>query len=156
MPFWQFFRNRLIGWIGHALLVQPSKTAHRIFFLFYIYFFIYSLKYANIVISSNSSFGHSDLDPSSVFKAKLCRYVHICRQIHSLNYVFSVLHKFEFSFLSLTNDVNCQLAEKQMKNYSCKNYAKPYNTALIIYEQTLVTIPFVKSNCKRSSSVDFL
>ena len=34
MPFGQFFRNRLIGWIGHALLVQPSKTAHRIFFSF--------------------------------------------------------------------------------------------------------------------------
>ena len=28
MPFWQFFRNRLIGWIGHALLVQPSKNYH--------------------------------------------------------------------------------------------------------------------------------
>ena len=23
--FWQFFKNWLIGWIGHALLVQPSK-----------------------------------------------------------------------------------------------------------------------------------
>ena len=27
----QIGRNWLIGWIGHALLVQPSKTAHRIF-----------------------------------------------------------------------------------------------------------------------------
>jgi hypothetical protein len=24
VPFWQFFRNWLIGWIGHALVVQPS------------------------------------------------------------------------------------------------------------------------------------
>ena len=24
--------NRLIGWIGHALLEQPSKTTHKIFF----------------------------------------------------------------------------------------------------------------------------
>ena len=31
MPFRQFFRNRPIGWIGHALLVQPSISAHRIF-----------------------------------------------------------------------------------------------------------------------------
>ena len=29
MPFWQFFRNWLIGWIGHALLVQPSISDHR-------------------------------------------------------------------------------------------------------------------------------
>ena len=29
MPFWQFLRNWLIGWIGHALLVQPSISAHR-------------------------------------------------------------------------------------------------------------------------------
>ena len=27
--FWQFFRNWLICWIGHALLVQPSISAHR-------------------------------------------------------------------------------------------------------------------------------
>ena len=66
MPFWQFFRNRLIGWIGHALLVQPSKTAHRIFFLFYILIFIYFFKYETIVRSSAWSFGHSDPDPSSV------------------------------------------------------------------------------------------
>ena len=26
MPSWLFFRNRPIGWIGHALLVQPSKS----------------------------------------------------------------------------------------------------------------------------------
>ena len=38
MPFWQFFRNWLIGWIGHALLVQPSKTAPRIFFSFILKF----------------------------------------------------------------------------------------------------------------------
>ena len=25
---WQFSRKRLIGWIGHALLVQPSISAH--------------------------------------------------------------------------------------------------------------------------------
>ena len=29
MPFWKFFRNWLIGWICHALLVQPSICAHR-------------------------------------------------------------------------------------------------------------------------------
>ena len=44
MPFWQFFRSRLIGWIGHALLVQSSKTAYRIMLLFYILinFFTYT------------------------------------------------------------------------------------------------------------------
>ena len=26
MPCWQFFRNQLIGWIGHAMLVQPLKS----------------------------------------------------------------------------------------------------------------------------------
>ena len=66
MPFWQFFRNRLIGWIGHALLVQPSKTAHRIFFLFYILIFVYFFKYETIVRNSAWSFGHSDPDLSSV------------------------------------------------------------------------------------------
>ena len=65
MPFWQFFRNRLIGWIGHTLLVQPSKTVHRIFFLIYI--LIYFFKYETVVRSSAWSFGHSDPDPSSVF-----------------------------------------------------------------------------------------
>ena len=29
MTFWQFFRNWRIGWIGHALSVQPSISAHR-------------------------------------------------------------------------------------------------------------------------------
>ena len=29
MPFWQFSRNRLIGWNSQALLVQPSISAHR-------------------------------------------------------------------------------------------------------------------------------
>ena len=68
MPIWQFSRNRLIGWIGHALLVQPSKTAHRIFFfLFYTLIFIYFIKYETIVRSSTWSFGHLDPDPSSVF-----------------------------------------------------------------------------------------
>ena len=67
VPFRQFFRNRLIGWIGHALLVQPSKTAHRIFFLyFYFSIFINFLKYETIVRSSAWSFGHSD--PSSVLQ----------------------------------------------------------------------------------------
>ena len=33
MPFRKFFKNRPIGWIGHALLVQPSIAAHRIFSL---------------------------------------------------------------------------------------------------------------------------
>ena len=43
MPFWQFLRNRLNGWIGHALLVQPSKMAHGIFFslLYLIFSFIF-------------------------------------------------------------------------------------------------------------------
>jgi hypothetical protein len=39
VPFWQFFRNQLISWIGHALLVQPSISAHKIFFsIFYFDF----------------------------------------------------------------------------------------------------------------------
>jgi hypothetical protein len=54
--FGNFTRNQLIGWIGHALLVQPCKTAHRIFFLFYILIFIYFLKYETIVRSSAWSF----------------------------------------------------------------------------------------------------
>ena len=29
MPFWKFSWNRPIGWNGHALLVQPSISAHR-------------------------------------------------------------------------------------------------------------------------------
>ena len=29
MPFWQFLINWLIGWIGHALLMQPSISVHR-------------------------------------------------------------------------------------------------------------------------------
>ena len=64
MPFWQFFRNWLIGWIGHALSVQPFKTAHKIFF--YVSIFINFFKYETIVRSSASSFGHSDPDPSCV------------------------------------------------------------------------------------------
>ena len=32
-----------IGWIGHALLVQPSKPAHRIFFLFSLLILIFFL-----------------------------------------------------------------------------------------------------------------
>ena len=67
MPFWQFFRNWLIGcigWIGQALLMQPSKTANRIFFLFYI--LIYLLQYeTNVRSISALPFGHSDPDPSS-------------------------------------------------------------------------------------------
>ena len=52
MPFWQFFRNRLNGWIGHALLVcKPSKTVHRIFFLCYSLLFIYFFEYETIVRS---------------------------------------------------------------------------------------------------------
>ena len=65
VPVWQFLRNRLIGWIGHAQLVQPSKTAHRIFFVCYI--FIYVFKYETVDRSSTWSFGHPDPDPSSVF-----------------------------------------------------------------------------------------
>ena len=64
MPFWQFFRNRLIGWIGHALLVQPCKTENSskdFFPLLYLFFL------NEIIVRSNVwSFGHSDPDPSSV------------------------------------------------------------------------------------------
>ena len=38
VPFWQFFRNRLIGWIGHALLRQPSICTPKIIFSIFIYF----------------------------------------------------------------------------------------------------------------------
>ena len=44
VPFWQFLKNRLIGWIGwigHALLVQPSKTAHIFFSLLYLNFHLF-------------------------------------------------------------------------------------------------------------------
>ena len=58
----------LIGWIGHALLVQPSETAR--WFLFF-YIFIYFLKHETIVRSSASSFGHSDSDPGRVLS-----YIH--------------------------------------------------------------------------------
>ena len=63
MPFWQFFRK---GWDGHALLVQPSISAHR--------------KWPEMIVSASTnqvwtkitirsyawSFGHSDPDPSNV------------------------------------------------------------------------------------------
>ena len=65
--FGNFTRNRLIGWIGHALLVQPSKTAHRIFFSLLYLIFLYFFRYETIVRSSAWCFGHSDPDPSSVF-----------------------------------------------------------------------------------------
>ena len=66
MLLWQFLRNQLIGWIGQALLVQPTISAHRIFFLFYILILIYFFEYETIVRSSAWSFGHSGPDPSSV------------------------------------------------------------------------------------------
>ena len=61
------FRNRLIGWIGYALLVQPSKTAHRIFFPFYIQNFTSFFKYETIAIVRRSAWScsHSDPDPCS-------------------------------------------------------------------------------------------
>ena len=43
--FWQFFRNQLIDWIGHVLLVQHSKTTHTIFFRFYTLIFIGFFEY---------------------------------------------------------------------------------------------------------------
>jgi hypothetical protein len=45
-------KNRLIGWIGHTLLMQPSKIAHRIFSLFYIFFLISFFKYETIGLLS--------------------------------------------------------------------------------------------------------
>ena len=71
MPFWQFLRNWLIGWIGHALLVQPSISAHR--------------KWPEMVVSASTnqvwtkitvrsyawSFGHSDPDPSNVINVSM-------------------------------------------------------------------------------------
>ena len=62
----EFFKKLVIGWIGPALLVQPSKTAHRIFFSL-LYFNLFFFKYETIVRNS-ASFGHSDPDPSSVAK----------------------------------------------------------------------------------------
>jgi hypothetical protein len=38
VPFWEFFRNWLIGWIGHALLVQPSKKVFSFIFFFFSFF----------------------------------------------------------------------------------------------------------------------
>ena len=35
---WQFFRNWLSGWVGHTLLVQPSKRLADFFFSFIIQF----------------------------------------------------------------------------------------------------------------------
>ena len=72
MPFWQFFRNQLIAWIGHALLVQPLKRLINFFFLFYI--LIYFFKYETIVRSSAWSVGHSDPDPSSVTTYLICMH----------------------------------------------------------------------------------
>jgi hypothetical protein len=48
--------------------VQPSETAHRIFFFSFIFIFKISFffKYETIFRSSGWSFGHSDPDPSSV------------------------------------------------------------------------------------------
>ena len=46
---WDYFKNR------------PQER----FFVFYIFIFIYFLKYETIVRSRASSFGHSDPDPSS-------------------------------------------------------------------------------------------
>ena len=102
MSFWQFFRNRLIGWIGHAPLVQPSKTAHRIFFLFYIdiLILINIFTYETIVRSSVWSFGHSDPDLSSVVHVllfgfrnlKLSKYCEIIRfLVHEIIVVSSLL-----------------------------------------------------------------
>ena len=47
---WDYFKNR------------PQERL----FVFYIFVFIFFLKYETIVRSSASSFGHSDPDPSSV------------------------------------------------------------------------------------------
>ena len=85
--FVNFCRNRLIGWIGHALLVQPTKTAYRIFFLFYILIFF---KYETIVRISASSFGHSNPDPSSVRK-EFCPLTLISYQPTSISLVIEFL-----------------------------------------------------------------
>ena len=48
----------MIGWIGNALLVQPSISAHWIFFsIFYFNFHYFFFKYETIVLQSvqNSS-----------------------------------------------------------------------------------------------------
>ena len=74
VPFGQFFRNWLIGWIGHALLVQPSKTTHRIFF-----FLSFIFQFSFIFLNSD----HSDPDPSNVVKHILCYMV--CKYIVTLH-----------------------------------------------------------------------
>jgi hypothetical protein len=61
--FGNFTRNWLIGWIGHALLVQPSKTVH---LYFNLHLFFLNMKPLSKVAPGVFSFGHSDLDPSSV------------------------------------------------------------------------------------------
>ena len=57
--------------IGHALLVQSSKTDRRIFFS-RLYIYIFFLKYETIVRSSSYYFGDSDPDPSSVLYVTVC------------------------------------------------------------------------------------
>ena len=79
------FRNQLSGWIGQALLVQPSKTARGIFFsLLYFNFHFFFLKYETIVRSSTWSFGHSDPDPSSLItKLFFFNSVHLAKTLFS-------------------------------------------------------------------------
>ena len=63
--FGNFTRNWLIGWIGHALLVQPSKTTHRFFSLLYFHFHFFFV-YETIVSRNGLSLGYSERDTSSV------------------------------------------------------------------------------------------
>ena len=86
MPFLQFFRNWLIGWIGHALLVQPSKTAHRIFFYFNFNLFFTS---ETMVRSSAWSFGHSDPVLLQKWFHRIVLF-HFCRYYVSLLTFFKI------------------------------------------------------------------
>ena len=102
MPFWQFFRNRLIGWIGHALLMQPSTTTCWFFFLFHNLIFIYFFEYETVVRSSGLSFSDSDPDPSSVngLPFALCKYISNSRSWSSKGR-FHYLYIFFLQFLHI-------------------------------------------------------
>ena len=105
VPFCQFLRNWLIGWIGHALLVQSSFSAHR--------------KWPVMVVSASNnqvwtkitirsyawSFSHSDPDPSSVNSRSiilifLLTFTGICNSLRVAFWCYSKkVELFELYFL---------------------------------------------------------
>ena len=113
VPFWQFFRNRRIGWIGHSLLVQSSKTDYRIFFfsviciLILIYFFEYdtivstqqrllswSFRFRSKHCEWCQPFQHYIILAKSTFFSVL---ISLFRQLTSMNLLFSHHYRFIFN-----------------------------------------------------------